>query len=71
MQDFSNIIHNHALMVALVACAIAQALKVVVYLIQHRSLNLRALVETGGMPRLIFLCWSQTGMRSGSLGREN
>jgi len=50
MQDFSNIIHNQALLVALVACAIAQALKFLVYLVQHRTLNLRALVETGGMP---------------------
>jgi acid phosphatase family membrane protein YuiD len=50
MQDFDNIIHNQVLLVALLACFIAQVLKLVVELGRHRKLNVRALVETGGMP---------------------
>ncbi|MEM9161472.1 MAG: divergent PAP2 family protein [Cyanobacteria bacterium P01_F01_bin.4] len=50
MENFSDIFQNHVLVVALVACLIAQALKVVVELIHHRKLNFRVLVETGGMP---------------------
>ena len=50
MQDFSNIIHNQILLVALAACLLAQVSKVLVYLAQNRTFQLRALVETGGMP---------------------
>ncbi|MEO0458078.1 MAG: divergent PAP2 family protein [Cyanobacteria bacterium P01_A01_bin.114] len=50
MENFSDIFHNHVLVVALIACLFAQALKVVVELIQHHKLNFRVLVETGGMP---------------------
>ncbi|MEO1619750.1 MAG: divergent PAP2 family protein [Cyanobacteria bacterium J06632_3] len=50
MQDFSEIFHNHVLWVALVACITAQVLKLVFEFAQHRSLNPRVLVETGGMP---------------------
>ena len=49
-QDFSEIFHNHVLWVALVACITAQALKLVFEFIQHRSINPKVLVETGGMP---------------------
>lgn len=50
MQDFGNIINNHVLLVALVACLTAQAIKLVVELVKNRKVNVRALVETGGMP---------------------
>jgi uncharacterized protein len=38
------------LLPALVAWAIAQVLKVVIWSIRHHRLNLRVLAETGGMP---------------------
>jgi uncharacterized protein len=50
MQDIGNIFDNRVLMVALVACIIAQALKLVIDLVKHRKLNVRVLVTTGGMP---------------------
>ncbi len=50
MQDFSDILDNRVLIVALVSCLVAQILKVIVELAKNRKLNIRALVETGGMP---------------------
>lgn len=50
MQDFSNILNNHVLIVALIACLVAQALKVIIEFARHGKVNLRVLVETGGMP---------------------
>ncbi|HEY9618027.1 MAG TPA: divergent PAP2 family protein [Microcoleaceae cyanobacterium] len=50
MQDFGNILDNHVLLVALVACLTAQAIKLVVEIVKNRKVNIRALVETGGMP---------------------
>ena len=50
MENFSDIIDNHVLLVALIACLMAQVLKGVIELIRHRKLNLRVMVETGGMP---------------------
>lgn len=50
MQDFPHVLDNHILIVAVVACTIAQLSKLLVYLVQHRRLNVRVLVETGGMP---------------------
>jgi uncharacterized protein len=50
MNTFSDIIDNHVLLVALIACFTAQGLKAIIELIRHRKLNLRVLVETGGMP---------------------
>lgn len=50
MQDFGNIINNHVLLVALVACLTAQAIKLIVEIVKNRKVNIRALVETGGMP---------------------
>lgn len=50
MQDFGDIIYNQVLLVALTACLIAQTLKLVVELVKNRKVNLRVLVETGGMP---------------------
>ncbi|MBM0743659.1 divergent PAP2 family protein [Phormidium sp. CLA17] len=50
MQDFGDIIHNQVLVVAIAACLIAQVLKIPVELGTQGKLNIRALVETGGMP---------------------
>ncbi len=50
MHDFGNILDNSVLLVAVVACLIAQALKLVVELIKNRKVNVRTLVTTGGMP---------------------
>lgn len=50
MQDFGDILHNQVLLVALLACFIAQALKLVIELAKNQKLNVRVLVETGGMP---------------------
>ncbi|HTL88701.1 MAG TPA: divergent PAP2 family protein [Leptolyngbya sp.] len=50
MQDFGDIIDNRVLLLALTACLIAQATKLVIELIVHRKVNFRVLVETGGMP---------------------
>jgi uncharacterized protein len=50
MQDFSDILDNRVLIVALVSCLVAQILKVIFELAKNRKLNIRTLVETGGMP---------------------
>ncbi|MEQ9356015.1 MAG: divergent PAP2 family protein [Coleofasciculus chthonoplastes F3-SA18-01] len=50
MQDFGNILNNQVLMVALIACLVAQLLKLLVELTKDRKFNLRTLVTTGGMP---------------------
>jgi len=50
MEDLSGILDNHILIVAIAACLSAQLLKGILELIRHRKLNLRVMVETGGMP---------------------
>lgn len=50
MQDFGDILHNQVLLVALAACFIAQALKLIIELAKNQKFNVRVLVETGGMP---------------------
>lgn len=50
MQNIGDILHNQVLLVALAACLTAQALKLIVEVVSHGKVNLRALVETGGMP---------------------
>ena len=50
MQDIGNILDNRVLLVALVACVIAQLLKLIVEVIQNRKLSVQVLVTTGGMP---------------------
>jgi uncharacterized protein len=50
MQDFGAIVNNRVLLIALIACFLAQALKLVVDVAKNRKLNVRVLVETGGMP---------------------
>lgn len=50
MQDIGNILDNRVLLVALVACVIAQLLKLMIEVIQNRKLSVQVLVTTGGMP---------------------
>ncbi len=50
MENFSDILDNHVLLVALIACFTAQIIKAMIEVIWHRKLNLRVLVGTGGMP---------------------
>lgn len=50
MHDFGNILDNSVLLVAVVACLIAQASKLAFELIKNGKVNVRALVTTGGMP---------------------
>ncbi|MDY6940319.1 MAG: divergent PAP2 family protein [Cyanobacteriota bacterium] len=50
MQEVYHIFNNQILLVALVACLLAQASKLIVHFAQHRTVNFRVLVETGGMP---------------------
>ncbi len=50
MQDVYHILNNQILLVALIACIVAQASKLIVYFAQHQKINFRILVETGGMP---------------------
>ncbi|CCH65927.1 hypothetical protein RINTHM_14700 [Richelia intracellularis HM01] len=50
MQDIGNILDNRVLLVALVACVIAQLLKLIIEVIQNRKLSVQVLVTTGGMP---------------------
>ncbi|MBP0013436.1 MAG: divergent PAP2 family protein [Roseofilum sp. SBFL] len=50
MQVVNEILGNRILIIALIACLSAQAIKLVVDLIKHQKLNIRALVTTGGMP---------------------
>ena len=50
MQDIGNILDNRVLLVALIACVIAQLLKLIIEVIQNKKLDMRVLVTTGGMP---------------------
>lgn len=50
MQDFGNILDNSVLLVAVIACLIAQASKLVFELIKNGKVDVRSLVTTGGMP---------------------
>jgi acid phosphatase family membrane protein YuiD len=50
MQEVADIIHNQILLVALLACFIAQVLKVAIELVRNGKVNFRYLVTTGGMP---------------------
>lgn len=50
MQDIAHILDNRVLLVALIACFIAQALKLLIEVVKNQKLNVRVLVTTGGMP---------------------
>lgn len=50
MQDFGDIIHNQILLASLIASFVAQLLKLTIDYGLNHKLNIRVLVETGGMP---------------------
>lgn len=51
MQDFCHsILDNRVLLVALIASLVAQITKLAIELGKNRKINIRVLVETGGMP---------------------
>lgn len=50
MDSLRHIVDNQVLVVALLACVSAQMLKVVFELARSQTLNLKVLVESGGMP---------------------
>ena len=50
MEDIGSILDNRVLLVAGLACLAAQILKVVIEFARYGKVNLRVLVETGGMP---------------------
>ena len=50
MHNFSEILNNQVLWVALLACVIAQILKVIVELSTVGKVKVQTLVTTGGMP---------------------
>ncbi|MCT7953645.1 divergent PAP2 family protein [Laspinema palackyanum] len=50
MQEIGNIIDNRVLLVATLACLIAQSAKLAIELARNRKFNFRVMVETGGMP---------------------
>ena len=50
MQDIGNIFDNHVLLVALIACFTAQALKLLIELIKNGKVSVSVLTTTGGMP---------------------
>lgn len=50
MGDIGEILDNRVLLVAGFACLLAQVLKLVIEFARHGKVNLRVMVETGGMP---------------------
>ncbi|XWK86901.1 MAG: divergent PAP2 family protein [Phormidium sp.] len=51
MQEFcQSLLENHILLVAVIASLIAQVTKLAIELGKNRKINIRVLVETGGMP---------------------
>ncbi len=50
MQEITEIFSNQVLVVAVLACLVAQVLKVLIELIRNGKVNLRFLMTTGGMP---------------------
>jgi uncharacterized protein len=50
LNDISQILDNRILLVAIAACLIAQAIKLIIDLIQHGKFSVKVLTTTGGMP---------------------
>jgi len=50
MQEIQSILSNQILVVSVLACLMAQFLKIAIELLRHGKLNVRFLVTTGGMP---------------------
>ena len=69
MQSFASVLNNHALIVSLLSCVLAQLSKVVVELIYHGKLNFRVIFESGGMPSshsaLVTALATDIGLRKG------
>ncbi|MCX5965740.1 MAG: divergent PAP2 family protein [Cyanobacteria bacterium] len=69
MQSFGAVLNNHALIISLLSCVLAQLSKVVVELIYHGKLNFRVIFESGGMPSshsaLVTALATDIGLRKG------
>ena len=69
MQSFGSVLNNHALIISLLSCVLAQLSKVVVELIYHGKLNFRVIFESGGMPSshsaLVTALATDIGLRKG------
>jgi uncharacterized protein len=50
VNDISQILDNRILLVAVAACLIAQAIKLIIDLIQNGKVSVKVLTTTGGMP---------------------
>ena len=50
MTEFLDLFSNYILMSALAAWLLAQILKVIIYGVQNRTINLERLIGAGGMP---------------------
>jgi hypothetical protein len=50
MHDVGDILHNQVLLIALLACVTAQALKLLVELVRNQKINVQVLTTAGGMP---------------------
>jgi len=50
MQDFGDLLNNRVLLVAIFACLLTQATKLIVELVKNHKLNFRVVIESGGMP---------------------
>ena len=50
MQDLGDLLDNRVLLVAIFACLLTQATKLIVELIKNHKLNFHVVVESGGMP---------------------
>ncbi len=50
MKEFGHIFDNRVLLVAVIACLLAQFSKLFFQLVKNRQLNFHSLVESGGMP---------------------
>ena len=50
MTEFLDLFSNYILLSALAAWLLAQILKVIIYGVQNRTINLERLVGAGGMP---------------------
>jgi hypothetical protein len=50
MKEFGHILDNRVLLVAAIACLLAQVLKLFFDFIKNRQVNFHLLIESGGMP---------------------
>ena len=50
MQILKDILHNHLIIVPIIAWAVSQIIKTVTIIVRDKKLSLRAMVKDGGMP---------------------